>query len=266
MAKSPIRDNLVFVFPDIHFPHQDQRALECALRAHEALRPGRTIQLGDLLDCELFSAHPNVSVSELRENSFVDQEVTPARKFTDRCLRNTRKFIQMEGNHEYRIERRCIDWGAVGVSVHGMINPGRLLGEGRSRQEWEFVPYVNARVPMSHYRVCKTLIAVHGWSWAKHAARVHLDATRDCSVVFGHIHRQQSATTRNPFTGQILRAWSPGTLSQLQPIYQTDGRPTEWVHGFSLIYVGSTGQKFSEYTIAIENGCCVLPDGKQIKV
>jgi hypothetical protein len=118
---------------------------------------------------------------------------------------------------------------------------------------------------MSYYRVCKSLIAVHGWSFAKHAARVHLDATRDSSVIFGHVHRQQAATVRNPFTGQVLRAWSVGTLSKLQPLYLTDGKPTEWVHGFGLVYTSSDGKRFSEYTVTIENGECVLPDGTQVK-
>jgi len=264
-AGKAINDKLVFIFPDIHFPHHDKKALECALRAHEALRPGRTIQLGDMLDCDIFSSHVAVSIDDTRGYDFIRDEIEPARAFTDRCLKNTRKYIQMAGNHEYRIERRCIDWGTVGMSVHGMINPQRLLGQDRG-VEWEWVPYVNAKVPMSYYRICKSLIAVHGWSFGRHAARIHLDATRDSSVVFGHIHRQQAATTRNPFTGQILRAWSVGCLSELQPLYQTDGKPTEWVHGFGLVYVGSDGRKFSEYTVTIENGSCVLPDGTQIKV
>lgn len=265
MAKS-INQSLVFLFPDIHFGEHDERALECAVKAHEALRPGRTVQLGDALDCSLFSSHATDRVEKLRGYDFMENEVNPCRRFTDRCLKNTSHFIQMGGNHEYRIDRRCIEWGSAGASVYQAIKPEHLLGEGRSKSDWTWVPYVHATAPMSYYRICKTLIAVHGWSFAKHAARVHLDATRDCSVVFGHIHRMQNATTRNPFTGQILRAWSAGCLSKLQPLYLTDGKPTEWVHGFSIVYVGSSGRSFTEYTIPIENGECVLPDGKQIKV
>lgn len=266
MRRKPISEKLVFFFPDIHFGEHDRVALECAMRAHEMLRPGRTVQLGDALDCAIFSSHAGVRVDDSRGYDFMRDEVEPARKFTDRCLKNTSHFVQMAGNHEYRIERRCIEWGAIGSSLHGIIKPERLLGAGRSKADWEWVPYVHATSPMSYYRVCKSLIAVHGWSFAKHAARVHLDATRDSSVIFGHVHRQQASTVRNPFTGQVLRSWSVGTLSKLQPLYLTDGKPTEWVHGFGLVYVGSDGRRFSEYTVTIENGCCVLPDGTQVKV
>ncbi len=264
MARRTLNDKLVFAFPDIHFPHHDRAALECALIAHATLRPGRTIQLGDMMDCDVFSSHAGTSIQD-RAHDFMVDEVEAARSFTERCLRNTGHYVQLAGNHEYRIERRCIDMGSIGQAMFGVVNPKQLLGAGRGTN-WSYVPYADARVPMSYYRINKSLIAVHGWSFARHAARVHLDATRDSSVIFGHIHRQQSASVRNPFTGQILRAWSPGTLSRLQPLYQTDGRPTEWVHGFSLIYVGSDGRKFSEYTVTIENGACVLPDGTQVKV
>lgn len=260
-----INDKLTVLLPDIHFGHEDKRSLAVALKAIETLRPGRVVQLGDALDCDIFSSHPGVSIEDTRAHDFIRDEVEPCRKFTDACLKHTRRFVQMAGNHEYRIERRCIDWGTVGASVHGLINPQRLLGQDRSATEWEWVPYVNAKVPMSFYSVNKSLIAVHGWSYGKHAARIHLDATRDKSVVFGHVHRQQSATIRNPFSGQILRAWSVGTLSELQPLYCTDGKPTEWVHGFGLVYTSTDGRRFSEYTVTIENGGCVLPDGTQVQ-
>ena len=261
-----INSKLVFVIPDIHFPHHDRKAVECMLRAHEALRPQRTVQLGDALDCGGFAFHPSNSLRDVLGHNFLKDEVDPCREFTTRCLKNTSRFIQMGGNHEHRIERRCIEWGKIGESIFGVVNPGRLLGEGRSSQEWDWVPYVPTKNPTSYYPICKTLIAVHGWSFAEQAASVHLRATRDMSVVFGHTHRKQYDSTRNPFTGQIIRAWSVGTLSRLQPLYATDGKPNNWTHGFGLVYVGSNGRDFSEYAITIENGQCTLPSGEQIKV
>jgi len=38
--------------------------------------------------------------------------------------------------------------------------------------------------------------------------------------------------------------------------------PTTWCHGFSLVYVGR--RSWTEYTIAIDKGKCVLPSGREV--
>ena len=44
-----IRDTVV-VFPDIHFPHHDERALSCALKVLEYLKPSAFLCLGDFAE------------------------------------------------------------------------------------------------------------------------------------------------------------------------------------------------------------------------
>jgi hypothetical protein len=61
----------------------------------------------------------------------------------------------------------------------------------------------------------------------------------------------------------VIRAWSPGCLSKLTPLWQS-GAPNDWTHGFSLVYVGQ--KSWTHYTCPIHpGGYAVLPDGTEIK-
>lgn len=257
-----VNEKLVLIVPDMHFPHEDKGAVACVREVVRRLRPGRVVQLGDILDAGPFSSHDGISVEEARDYDFMGLEVDPAREFTDWCLKWGGRYIQLGGNHEYRVERFCLKHGVPGIAAYKAIAPSQLLGRGRDRKVWQYVPYVDAAAPMSYYSITRDLAAVHGWSYAKHAAQVHLDKARSRSVVFGHIHRKQLVSTRDPFTGRVVKAWCPGTLSELQPMYAVGGNPNDWSHGFSLVYVGR--RSWTEYLITIENGRCVTPDGTEI--
>jgi hypothetical protein len=251
------------VFPDIHFGEHSETAVACALKAHEITRPALTIQLGDILDAAAFSTHDVRSLSRDSTYDFMTKEVEPARDFTDTCLKRGSRFVQLGGNHEYRIERFCIRSGMAGAASYRALTPSELLGEGRSKKEYEYVPYVHSSAPMSYYEINKSLVAVHGWSFSKSAADVHLAKSRSKSVVFGHIHRQQLVSSRDPYSHMPIKAFSPGCLSKLQPLYAVGGCPTDWTHGFCLIYMGK--RSWTEYLITIHNGVCVLPDGTEVR-
>jgi UDP-2,3-diacylglucosamine pyrophosphatase LpxH len=249
--------HLVMVLPDLHVPFHDEKALACVLAAYRQLRPQKVVVLGDWLDCEAFSSHGVSSMAELRAYRFLDDEVHPCNRILDQLQRFNNDLVFIEGNHEFRIERWAATMGAkLGPDLYKLVSPRRLLGEGRKKFTW--VPY---NEPLSHYKITPDLWALHGWSFAKSAARVHQSKAVSVSVVHGHTHRMQMESRRDPSNGRILKAWSPGCLSKLQPLYRMQ-HPTEWVHGFSLIYVGQ--KSWTEYTITIENGKCVLPDGKEI--
>lgn len=265
-SAASVNHKLVLVIPDIHFPHQDDTALAVVREAIRVLRPGRVLFLGDVMDCEVFSFHDKGTVAEARVYDYRESEVAPARDLIDWCLKWGGRVVYVEGNHEFRCERWAVRSGIGGMAIHDLISPKRLLSEGRSSSEFTWIDYVAQEEPIAHYRVTESgsLIAVHGWSFSVHAAAVHLARSRSRSVVFGHIHRSQSVVSRDAFTGRVLHAWSPGCLTKLQPIYGLSGLPTDWIHGFSLVYCGSDGVSFSPYNCVIEGGRTVLPDGRQL--
>jgi predicted phosphodiesterase len=263
---------LWFVFPDIHFPDHDEAALECALKAHEKLKPHRTLFLGDVLDCGIFSSHPKRKIAENQAVSFKQSEVDPCNRMMDRVQRNTKEWTYyLGGNHEERTEVWAARSGLVAESLYEMVSPENVIAA--HRKNFSFIPYSpHTGDRMGFVQIVKPsaqmksggLVAVHGWSFSKHAAYVHLEKSRSQSIVFGHTHRAQTIVDRDPWTGSPIKSFNPGTLSKLQPIYMTGGSPSAWSHGFAIIYVGQ--RSWTEYCINVNNGYAVLPDGTEVKV
>lgn len=270
MAKT--KATRIFVFPDMHYPDHDEAAVAAALKAHAIIKPDISLFLGDVLDCAIFSAHPKRKISENQAYDFKKLEVDPVNKMMDLVQKNTAKHTYyLGGNHEERIERWATNAGSIGESLYSLLSPEETIAKGR--RNFTCIPYsphtgdrmgfVQLVKPTATMRT-GGLVAVHGWSFSKHAAYVHLEKSRSQSILFGHTHRAQTIVDRDPWTGAPIKAFCPGTLSKLQPIYMTGGSPSAWSHGFGLIYVGKTS--WTEYMININNGYAVLPDGTEIKV
>lgn len=250
--------HLVMVLPDLHVPHQDEAALSCVLRVHRKLQPRRTVILGDWLEAAAFSSHPPKSLDDARAHDFMRDEVAPCNAILDKLEANTREIAYIEGNHEDRVTRMCANGGPL-ASVHDLIAPEYLLGRGRKRFTW--VPYSRS---LSHYKIADDLIAFHGWSHAKQAASVHASLLKGVSGVHGHTHRAQEWIDRDPLTDRVQIVWSPGCLRDLQPNFMAH-KPSGWVHGFSLVYVRNDLTRWTHYTVLIDRGQCVLPDGSQVR-
>lgn len=251
--------HLVVVLPDLHIPYHDKKVLECVLRAIEYLQPYKTVVLGDWLDCDSFSKHPKKTMRELKAVEYRRDEIDPCNVILDEIQNWCKKLVFIEGNHEFRVERMAAEFGAIlGPDIFDLMSPQTLLSAGRTNFEW--VPYGEC---LPRHEITPNLIAVHGWSHSTHAAATHLKQAKTCSIVHGHTHRYGVASSRNALTGEIYRGWSPGCLSKLQPMYRHQS-PTNWCNGFSIIYVGQDPRDWSEYHVLIQNGRCILPDGKEI--
>lgn len=251
-------NHLVVCLPDIHFPYQDPQALECAMRVIEELKPQKVLLLGDILDAGAFSSHPKRTLLERNTDDFYDTEVKPAKEMLDRIEESSKERIVLLGNHEARLEAVAAQYAHMS-SIYSLVSPEGLLTQGR--RNITVVPYTGE---LAHYKIAKDLWAIHGVYWGTHAAYAHLQAFKPTSLIFGHVHRQQSHVTRIPATGQIVKAWSPGCLSKLQPVWGM-GNPTTWVHGLSLIYVKNDLSSWVEYTLTINNGETILPSGRTVK-
>lgn len=260
------------ILPDWHFgvtlDRVTARAQECALQVIEFLKPDEVIHLGDLLDCAAFSSHGKKSLKETEQESYLEDEVYPALEMLDRIQASCKKLHVLEGNHENRVERFLANnfSGALAREMFDLLSPRRLLAytaDGYKRKNFSMTPYAG-NLPL--YRINRRLYATHGFSVAKRAAEVTLDMMpAGISIVFGHVHRRVEATKRDPITGQLSYAWSPGCLTCLQPAYFSS--PSNHSHGFSVVYesLANSGD-FTHYQVAIVNGRAILPCGTEIKV
>ena len=260
-----MKPNLVCILPDIHYPHENKEALAIARRVIAKLKPTRTVLLGDMLDAGSFSTFAAKSIKEVRQANFLEEEIKPATKLLDFLDNHTReKVVFVEGNHEYRVERWAIEHGAGSQAIYEAISPQALLSKNRDKKRFKYIPYINTgETGFSYYDITPNLIAVHGWTAGVNAARAHRMKAQSKSVVFGHTHRMQSDAARDPFSKERRVAWSVGCLSNLQPIYLH--QPGDWVLGMGLIYISRTNPRdWTEYTLKIQSGRTILPDGTEI--
>jgi len=258
----------VLILPDLHEESgADTICKSIVLKVAEYLKPDEIVSLGDWADCTAASGHPATVLEDMEPESLwtefdsVNAYIDALRKASGGC-----EWVYVEGNHEQWIERQaCKIGGQLGADMFRAMSPKHAIADGRKGFKW--IPY--AKAGLSYYQIAEDLIAVHGWSASKHAAAAHLAKAINVSVVYGHTHRQDSFTTRIPTgadAGRVVTAWTPGCLCKFQPTYMHRSGPSTWAHGFSIVYVGRSGD-WTHYTITIKpGGFCVLPSGKQVRV
>lgn len=254
---------LWMVWPDIHFPEHDEQAVALATAISRLLRPDCSLFLGDCIDAAPFSSHPKNSVLEERGDDWLRTEVGPCNALFDEVQSHTKELTHyLEGNHEHRIQRTLAKFGGMGHSLESVLSVKNQMVRGR--KNFRHVPYGLDPARM-RVKLAPKLWAVHGWSTAQRAAAVHLAAARNNSIIFGHCHRQEELVQRDPWTGDMLSAACPGTLSTLTPSYIPSGNPTSWIHGIRLVWV-SKGGNHTGYNVTLNNGSAILPDGREVRV
>lgn len=252
------RPRTTLVFGDVHFPHANMTAVAVVKRAAEMLKPDLIVCLGDLLDCGQFSTHP--PTWGVAETNYED-DLSSANGLLDHMQKHAQQRVAMvEGNHEYRIDR----WAAAtseGRGAYNLLAPRIMLSRGRSK--FTYVPYGSADGKYPHYKINNRLVAVHGWSYARHATKNHLQISQGMSVIHGHTHRADSSIQQNIWSEHgIVQAHSAGCLCKRIPMYGV-GNPVEWVNAFVLLYSGRRDDTI--YTIPIVNDRAILPDGREVK-
>lgn len=243
---------------DFHIPQQNQASVEILKKVIQKIKPSILCFLGDLVDCGQFSSHPPTFGVD---DGDYEEDLKTANELIDFGQKYTKeRTIVLEGNHEYRIDR----WAALqkeGRGAYNLLAPRLQLT--KDRKNFTYIRYGSADGRYPHYKVNGRIVAVHGWSYAKSAARQHLAMSQGRSVIFGHTHRIESTVVQMVWGNGNVQARSSGCMCKLLPLYGT-GRPVEWVNGFVLGYLGSHSDTL--YTIPCFSNFAVLPDGSEVKI
>lgn len=266
--------NCIVVIPDIHgHATHDQKAVELMHHAVRKLSESYPVcdivQLGDLCDGAELSSHPQTNVYEPAPSweSELDWAVN---EFWDRLKDDVpgANLHFIEGNHEARMHKKmanALGRGRLTVEAYEAMNAcNRFEQEGI-----DCIRYGEGTVQESILEL-EGVVFTHGWSFAIHAAKNHLDKTFSSrNIVFGHTHRIASYTRRDPFTGKQVWSWSFGTLSKVQQYYHK-ATPTDHAHGFGMLLVAESGE-VSPMPIPIHSTTqgkytCVLPTGTVLKI
>lgn len=249
----------IFGYTDIHWSDRDKTALAVAEAAQRAFKPDVAVIGGDLLNCGPFSRHPARKLDEDDGYDYISTELEPARQFLDRVQRHAKRTVMLEGNHDEWFERWMTGWRDR--QIFGSLAPSRYLSA--DRRDFSYVPFTKLGANrLGGVRLGPRLIAVHGWAAQKYAADRHLQMAKPYSIIYHHTHRadHRRATMCD---GKLVEALCAGCLCRTIPIYAHNGNPTEWTHGFWVAYVGSRSHTI--YSVAIERGAAVMPNGKEVR-
>ena len=234
-------------YSDIHFPYQDNRALNVLLQVMEDVRPQFVCDHGDTLDCEeigRFAKDPCTRVS-------VSEEIQMAAGFCGvvHALTPDAQHVWIEGNHEDRLRKliwKLADTREAGEvltlpEVQQALQWGRLLGV--EELGWETIPY------KEHFMLRDRLILKHGHSirkWAGYTARAEHE-TYGCSGMSGHTHRQAAYFQRNAWG--VHGWWELGMLGTIRNDYVTW---PNWQQGFAV--ATWSGEEYGVELVQVNEG------------
>lgn len=222
------------------------------------------IMLGDHLDCSGFLAeHHTLGYVAETVTSFED-DMHAANTLLDEIQSICPKAVihYLEGNHERRIERWCVtkvlkeknctsgnrDF-LLRKYLETFATENVLHLEKRNIHYYKQAQfYMGMRIPAT-IRLGRCHFT-HGSRTGRNPAAAML-ADFGGNVVFGHVHRIDSASGRSVKEGE-MGAWSPGCLCQLQPLWNHT-QITGWSHGYGLQIVRTDGD-FLHINVPIISG------------
>jgi len=224
----PKGQNNILILSDIHFPYQDNKALELAINYGIENKVNAIYLNGDTLDfyqCSRFTKD-----RRLRDMA---GELQMGRDFL-KLLQDTFKcpiYFKI-GNHEKRYEDYL------------MIKAPELLGidDFKLEQLLRFREFGVTLVKDKQMALAGKLPILHGHEWyggfappVNPARGLFLKAKE--SAIVGHHHRT-SEHTEKTLGGDVTTTWSTGCLCGLEPEYAPYNN---YNHGFAHVLVGKDG-------------------------
>jgi len=202
------------------------------------MKPDFVVDLGDLLDLSYISSFNEHFLRKLENKRYL-KDISMVNRELDFWQGVTKEYVQLEGNHDYRIKR----WVDKVPSLEGLVEYETVFGFERRGIEWvwsDHQPYKRGKLMFHHGRFC-----------TKYAAAKHIDVYGG-NMVFGHIHKFQTASKVVPYFNDEIQAWSLGCLCDVEPEYAKN-QPLGHQNGFGCVYVGDDGG-FNLYPVNIVNG------------
>lgn len=243
-ASGKVKTSLVI--PDMHIgferspdgkllPFHDRKAMDIVLQAADWQPLDNIILLGDALDLPDWS-------DKFANSPDFGQNTQPALEELSwflwqlRRIQPSARMVLLEGNHEKRQNDLIIKHlpqayhlRPAGVDVdYSAWRIPELLGLEALGVDWI------GGYPNGTFWLEDDLIAVHGATLS--AEKVVADS--DVSVIFGHIHRFESAT-RTVYTKkgpQVITAYSPGFLGRMDGVVPGVKARQRWSQGFGIVY------------------------------
>lgn len=245
------------ILGDVHGMRQDPAAVSAVISDAKRLDPDEIVMLGDCSDCEGWLAKHHVLGFVSNCDYTFAEDVLATNTFLDRlqAAAPNAVFYYLFGNHEDRVERAIVDLvlgnQADASFLHqlwGMETVLRLKDRGFNVYKRDTI--YGDGLPRGWLRLGKMCFTHDLGAKGKNAARDAV-AKSATNVTFGHTHRDDQATIVFPGVG-ICKAFNPGCLSCIQPIYMHSD-PTSWSQGYDIDFVAKS-ENFQRIHVPIWRG------------
>jgi len=252
------RDFTIVIRPDLHGAYQDRDAVAGYLAAVRDIRPDMVIGVGDLIDAGSFLAAHHVLGYVADGDYSVDDDVAAASAFLDaeQEASNGCKHVEIEGNHDHRLEQWCLtqaqrnssgDVKKMASWLMSKFGPDALFGFKQRGFDYVRRGDIRDDLEPGTYRFRECLYTHGNFTGVDCCARA-LNAY-GTNIVFGHTHRSLGYVRR--MGNRPIGAWTMGCLSQLRRFWN-HGRPTDWTHGFAI--QTWSGDVFQHNNVVIHKG------------
>ena len=217
-------------------PSQLHPAMRLVWKFITNYRPEVVIIGGDYLDMTPVSPHAMKAKNHKElETARLQKDYNLGRALLEQIRPRVVDMKFLEGNHEFWIERFLETY----PQFTGMLEVKTGLGLDALD-----IQFYGVNTVLSYGKLNFT----HGWYTNKYHARKHLDEMGD-HIIYGHTHDHQKHAKPVRASRAPYLAMSMGCLCNLNPYYMRN-RPSNWLHGFGLIEVETTGN-FAAHFIPI---------------
>jgi len=229
---------------DVHGMRMDRDCIAAFLRDLKMLDPDGIVLGGDILECGGHLArHQPIGYIALCDYTYVE-DLNAANWFLDEVQTAAPHAVihAIQGNHEQRVERWCVDEcmgnGREAAFLESVYGPEtRLRFKERGIQWYKKSEIYHEGLPRGWIKL-GSMYFTHELGTSANAARQAVMKTGG-NVTFFHTHREDSATVVLPATG-LVKAFNPGCLSQMQPIWKHSD-PTTWSQGYGIDFILKSG-------------------------
>jgi hypothetical protein len=249
---------------DIHFPFQDNRALDVVYKVTEAVKPSILVDHGDAVDCYQLSTHRPPDERKMRPEE-IDLQCnindTAAHFALMHELAQPERSVYLGGNHEDRHERILGEMRRDPRMKHILS-----LEKVEEYLKWENIMGLDSLgIEYRSYHdhgdpvvLFDRIVLSHGHLVNKWVTRAMMDSYGK-STMFGHTHRIQNWTERN-LKGQES-SWNIGCLCDINPHYMPFAN---WHQGFAVIYWSKTdaGWIYDVHQLRIHEGKTIFQGNK----
>lgn len=229
---------------DLHGMRMDRQCVAAFLDDVRRLDPDEIVLGGDMLECGGHLAkHQPIGYVALCDYTY-QEDVQATNWFLDelQAVAPHAGIIYLEGNHEHRVERWCVDQAMANQrdaeflrQVYGPATLLRLADRGI-----RYYPQANVhsegltRGWVQRGKMC----LAHNLAEGKNAAAKAVDKA-GYNVTYFHTHSFDASPRVLPQVGLVI-AFSPGCLCEMQPMWRHSD-PSGWNQGYDIDFIAASG-------------------------